>query len=115
MGKREAGLVGTRHRALNAAGHVLVLFILHLSFFITAGHGVRAHLVLLPLGSLAAAVLTGPAQSHARVDEDTARTLCAGCHRLPPPDVLPRAAWKDEIERMARIRENREVPPGEVG
>ena len=73
-----------------------------------------APLLLISVPAAAALVVTlsaGPA----RTDEDTARALCATCHRLPPPDVLPRAAWRDEIVRMARIRENREVPPGEVG
>ena len=31
--------------------------------------------------------------------------LCSTCHAYPPPDILPRAAWRDAIVRMARIRE----------
>lgn len=32
-------------------------------------------------------------------------TLCGvACHRLPPPDVLPRAAWRDTIARMSLLR-----------
>ena len=73
-----------------------------------------APLLLIVVLATAALVITLSAQP-ARTDEETARTLCATCHRLPPPDVLPRAAWRDDIVRMARIRENREVPPGEVG
>jgi hypothetical protein len=73
-----------------------------------------ARLLLIVFLAAAALVITLSAQPP-RTDEETARTLCATCHRLPPPDVLPRAAWRDEIVRMARIRENREVPPGEVG
>jgi len=39
---------------------------------------------------------------------------CSKCHKLPTPDVLPRFAWPGEIERMARIRAKREVPPDQV-
>ncbi len=35
---------------------------------------------------------------------------CGVCHGFPGPDVLPRAAWRDEIVRMMFIRENR-LPP----
>ena len=38
------------------------------------------------------------------------RAACGGCHPLPPPDVLPRYAWRDEIVRMMYIREGR-LPP----
>jgi FG-GAP-like repeat len=36
---------------------------------------------------------------------------CAGCHRTPPADVLPRAAWREEILRMERIRTSSETSP----
>jgi hypothetical protein len=29
---------------------------------------------------------------------------CGSCHDAPPPDVLPRAAWRASFERMASIR-----------
>jgi hypothetical protein len=38
------------------------------------------------------------------------RAACGVCHALPPPDVLPRYAWRDEIVRMMYIREGR-LPP----
>ena len=38
------------------------------------------------------------------------RTACGVCHALPPPDVLPRSAWRDEVVRMMYIREGR-LPP----
>src|SRR5262245_28241007 len=34
---------------------------------------------------------------------------CATCHKFPPSDVLPRAAWRDEIVRMQRIRDGSEA------
>jgi hypothetical protein len=40
------------------------------------------------------------------------RAACGVCHALPPPDVLPRSAWRDEIIRMMYIRENRLPPLG---
>jgi hypothetical protein len=45
-------------------------------------------------------------------DEAKARAACATCHALPPPDVLPRAAWRSEFVRMMYIRENRLPPVG---
>jgi VCBS repeat protein len=40
-----------------------------------------------------------------------APATCATCHRVPPADVLPRAAWRDEIVRMQRIRDGSEARP----
>ena len=34
------------------------------------------------------------------VDAEIAALCGAQCHRLPPPDVLPRASWRDTIARM---------------
>src|SRR5688572_4199220 len=41
---------------------------------------------------------------------DAARATCGGCHALPPPEILPRGAWRDEFVRMMFIRDNR-LPP----
>jgi hypothetical protein len=43
-------------------------------------------------------------------DEAQIRAACGPCHAVPPPDVLPKRAWPDEIVRMTYIRENR-LPP----
>ena len=43
-------------------------------------------------------------------DDAPIRAACGPCHAVPPPDVLPKAAWRDEIVRMTYIRENR-LPP----
>ena len=45
-------------------------------------------------------------------DEKQARVVCGGCHAFPPPDILPRDAWRDEFVRMHFIRENRLPPIG---
>src|SRR5262245_42350008 len=45
-------------------------------------------------------------------DETQARAVCGTCHALPPPDVLPRDAWRSEFIRMMFIRENRLPPVG---
>lgn len=47
--------------------------------------------------------------------ETAARTQCASCHKLPPPDVLPRSRWRDEIARMYLIRSNQPEPSGPPG
>ena len=45
-------------------------------------------------------------------DEQQARVICGGCHAFPPPEILPRGAWRDEFVRMMFIRDNRLPPIG---
>jgi quinoprotein glucose dehydrogenase len=45
-------------------------------------------------------------------DEPHVRAACGVCHTLPPPDILPRSAWRDEFVRMYFLRENRLPPLG---
>jgi hypothetical protein len=45
-------------------------------------------------------------------DEKQARTVCGVCHEFPPPDILPKSAWRDEFVRMKFIREGRLPPIG---
>jgi hypothetical protein len=47
--------------------------------------------------------------------DEQARVTCGGCHAVPPPDILPRDAWRDEFVRMHFIRENRLPPIGPPG
>jgi len=47
--------------------------------------------------------------ANAGSDEEQARVTCGGCHTFPPPEILPRQAWRDEFVQMMLIRENR--PP----
>ncbi len=56
----------------------------------------------------------GPPRDVATEDEVKAR--CAGvCHAFPPPDILPRAAWRDELVRMMLITEGIPEPAGATG
>jgi hypothetical protein len=36
---------------------------------------------------------------------------CTTCHAFPPPEVLPRSAWRDALVRMALIREGADATP----
>jgi hypothetical protein len=47
--------------------------------------------------------------------ERQARATCGSCHAYPPPDILPRACWRDEFVRMMFIREGRTPPIGPPG
>ena len=44
--------------------------------------------------------------------ERQTRATCGGCHAFPPPDILPRDRWREEVVRMLFIRENRLSPIG---
>jgi hypothetical protein len=44
--------------------------------------------------------------------EAAAGTLCVTCHKLPPPNVLPRSVWLDEVSRMYLIAQGQTEPPG---
>jgi FG-GAP-like repeat len=52
------------------------------------------------------------AQSSFSADDKLVRATCTGCHAFPPPDILPRDRWRDEIVRMMFIREKRTPPTG---
>jgi hypothetical protein len=51
-------------------------------------------------------VVAGEAASHVQ---------CGTCHKWPPPDVLPRSSWRDEIARMFLIQNNQPEPIGPPG
>jgi hypothetical protein len=78
-----------------------------------------ACLGLLAAGMLQASTRSvdarGQAATAAAADEPHARAACGVCHALPPPDILPRSAWRDEFVRMYFIRENRLPPIGPPG
>lgn len=64
--------------------------------------------------------VTTPVQDAASGVADTAtasevQAACGGCHTVPPPEILPRAAWRNEIVRMMLIRDGRPEPLGPVG
>ena len=47
--------------------------------------------------------------------DDEVRAQCGGCHAVPPPDVLPRSAWRDNVARMMLIRSGLPEPLGPPG
>src|SRR5262249_12175697 len=53
---------------------------------------------------------TDASQAPSGTTDMRVRATCGVCHALPPPDVLPRYAWRDEIVRMMYLREGR-LPP----
>jgi len=57
-----------------------------------------------------------PPQSSAQAlpvaTDEEVRTRCTPCHKLPPPDILPRSAWRDEMVRMMLIQEGVPEPAG---
>jgi hypothetical protein len=65
-------------------------------------------------GFLAFLLLSSSALSAAPPSEKEAaallKTYCVACHALPAPDVLPRAAWKQSIEKMSYIFEGKPMP-----
>ena len=58
---------------------------------------------------------SGQAQTSAGMsdEERLARATCSTCHSFPPPDILPKDAWRSEIVRMMFIREGRLPPIGD--
>jgi hypothetical protein len=56
--------------------------------------------------------LLGLNQPASAPPEARARAACTGCHAFPPADILPAAAWRDEIVKMLFIREKRLPPTG---
>jgi hypothetical protein len=52
----------------------------------------------------AAPVRATPPGQPVATDEEV-RQRCTICHKLPPPDILPRSAWRDEMVRMMLIQE----------
>ena len=61
-----------------------------------------------------AQVTTAPVSNVAT--EEEARAVCGtACHLFPPPDLLPRAAWRDTVARMMLISEGAVEPAGPTG
>ncbi len=67
-------------------------------------------------GTVAAFQTRGtPSAETLKTGEATARVQCVTCHKLPPPDVLPRASWRDEIAKMFLILNKQPEPGGPPG
>ncbi len=61
----------------------------------------------------AAAVGQSSADSRAVATADEARARCGtACHAFPPPEILPKSAWRDELVRMMLIQEGVPEPAG---
>ncbi len=56
-----------------------------------------------------------PGQGGSADGEAAAQVQCVTCHKLPPPDVLPRSIWRDEVARMFLMRNNQPEPAGPPG
>lgn len=74
-------------------------------------------LVVLAILAVLVAFIFGPATDarakepiSTRSAEKLARTACASCHAFPNPDVLPRAAWRVSVEKMALIALGKGIP-----
>ncbi len=52
------------------------------------------------------------AQAQPMATDEEVRARCTLCHKLPPPDILPRSAWRDEMVRMMLIQEGVPEPAG---
>jgi hypothetical protein len=65
-------------------------------------------------GAPAAPAAAGRGQTEVATEAE-ARAACIPCHAFPPPDVLPKAAWRDELARMSLIRSNLPQPTGPMG
>jgi hypothetical protein len=48
-----------------------------------------------------------PSREDVREGERQAKPVCAGCHAFPAPSILPRAAWRTEVEKMALFMEGK--------
>jgi hypothetical protein len=54
---------------------------------------------------------SAPSASNA-ASADEVKARCGVCHPTPPADILPRAAWRDELVRMMLIQEGIPEPAG---
>ena len=59
-----------------------------------------------------AAIRPASASSQPVATDDEVQARCTACHKLPPPDILPRSAWRDEMVRMMLIQEGVPEPAG---
>lgn len=77
-----------------------------------------ARLALAALVAVGAVGAAGLAQKPAppMATEAEARTLCGtACHQYPPPEILPRAEWREEFAKMELFRRGSPEPPGPPG
>jgi hypothetical protein len=68
-----------------------------------------------PLETSLAAQQPASAQARVVIGEAAAQVQCKTCHKFPPPAILPRSIWRDEIARMFLIQINQPEPTGPPG
>jgi hypothetical protein len=74
-----------------------------------------AAFVAAPTAPEAAAPAPAPQAGAPPATEAEARIACGtACHRFPPPDILPRAVWRDELVRMQLIMDGVPEPAGSM-
>jgi hypothetical protein len=74
------------------------------------------YLTVAASGSRAGGSPVLAAQAPPVASEADVRQRCGtACHRYPPPDILPRAAWRDELVRMQLLMDGVPEPVGMLG
>ncbi len=66
--------------------------------------GVAACVSVAAVEPIARQAARQPATRGERVTQQEIVSLCGSCHGVPPPDILPRSAWRRSFEQMALIR-----------
>jgi len=67
--------------------------------------------VVLAAAALLVLLARGPSPGPEATDDERVRAACTGCHAFPPPEVLPRGSWRQQIEHMSFLRD---YLPGEA-
>ena len=80
-----------------------------LSLGLVLAAGVYALARVAPSPELLAAA---PVRAAAPNGQALAKALCIACHKVPDPDILPRASWRSEIQKMAAILAGQWTPEG---
>jgi FG-GAP-like repeat len=97
--------VGSRGLSLTALSQTLIVLVAATMLLATTGSARQAP------APPARAPLVPPDSPYTDAQGDELRhQVCTRCHNLPPPDVLPRDRWRDEIARMYLRRENKQEP-----
>lgn len=69
----------------------------------------------MPMDGAAPTAVTGLPPLPMATEEEVRQRCGTTCHRMPPPDILPRAAWRDELVRMQLIMDGVPEPAGMMG
>src|SRR5262245_1089158 len=72
-------------------------------------------LAVVSVAIVAGGSTVGPAasgQSAVARGDELRRTICTACHKLPPPDVLPKSRWPTTVRQMFLRLNDRPEPTG---